>query len=383
MDHMIITPMRSCPVCGIRSGKAFGKTTYALFDDLDISGTKTLVCCNGCGMVYDDVTFTEQELHKYYRFNEHCTISSIGGGGSISNDNNERYDRIIDLLDPDCDELVIDYGCGQGGFVARCRQRGLRSVGIETSAKRREVACSSDLPVYESMDAFIAANKGFTVHSVVFSHVLEHLINPINLVYTVKQYVEDSLIYIEVPDADSYLSERNVRWGEMYFEHVCHFRKNHLQELARRLGIEIIKERIVSFSKYLKDTRCLYILGRFSGTLNNHNEPNMTDVHPISTLPSLSVKPTHDDSPLALWGVSQYTMLLLGSCNELAGRINRLFDASPAKIGRSINGIIIEPSENLGTLSKDFYLLIPKSYFLPQMLTQLSTTGFRGTVQIV
>ena len=382
MKDTIFTPLSPCPVCEKRSGTALGQITYALFNDLDIPGTKTLMGCSECGMIYDDVAFTEEQLQEYYRRNEHYAVASMGGGG-VSEDNNERYDRIIDGLNPDQDDLILDYGCGQGGFVIRCCQRGLKAVGIEPSTKSRKFARSSGIQVYESMDAFITENQAGSVRMVVFSHVLEHVINPMHLVRMSKHYAEDALIYIEVPDADSYLSPRSVRWEEMYFEHLCHFRKEHLQELARRSGIKIIKEERIGFSKYLEDTRCLVLLGRFSGRLNETNEFNMADVYPILTLPSLSVKLIPDDRPLALWGVSQYAMLLLGSCPELKGRVNRLFDASPAKIGRSINGIIIESSENLWTLSDDVNLLIPKSKFLTQMRNQLLESGFMGTVRVI
>ncbi|PKN64696.1 MAG: hypothetical protein CVU52_11430, partial [Deltaproteobacteria bacterium HGW-Deltaproteobacteria-10] len=73
-----------------------GKLNYALFDDLDMPGVKTLIGCNRCGMLYDDVAFTEDQLQEYYRRNEHYAASFLGGTGSPSEDNNRRYDRVID-----------------------------------------------------------------------------------------------------------------------------------------------------------------------------------------------------------------------------------------------------------------------------------------------
>lgn len=374
---------RPCPVCEGREGSALAQLCYALFDDLKMPGHKTLVQCYKCGMLYDDVHFSDNQLQQYYRRNEHYAVSGIGGSGSVSKDNKARYDRIIDLLKPGSDGVILDFGCGQGGFISQCLEHGLKAVGIEPSAKSREVAKKAGLHVYRSMDAFVKNNPSWKVQAVVFSHVLEHLMNPIHPIRVFAEYANDALVYIEVPDAGSYLSPNAIRWQEMYFEHLSHFRKQNIAEFARRSGIEIKKEGETPFSSLQADVRCRFIVGRFTAKqkLIGVSAFSGYEYHPISQLPSVFIENIpQNNRPLALWGVSQYAMLLLGSCPELLCRIRRLFDVSPAKIGRSIKGIVIESSSELGTLTDDFILLIPKSLFLPQMLSLLPGTGFKGTV---
>lgn len=377
---------RPCPVCEGCEGVALAQLNYALFDDLKMSGHKTLVQCNTCGMLYDDVNFSDDQLQQYYRRNEHYAVSGIGGSGSISEDNKTRYDRILDLLAPDANGVILDFGCGQGGFISRCIEHGLKAVGIESSAKSREAAHEAGLQVHESMHAFVTVNPSCKIQAVVFSHVLEHVLNPINLIRFFAEYANDSLVYIEVPDADSYLSPKSVRWQEMYFEHLSHFQKRDIAELARRSCMEIIKEGETPFSSLQSDVCCRFIVGRFATNQKLMEESACSgyEYHQISQLPDVSVENIpQDDHPLALWGVSQYAMLLLGSCPEILYRIRRLFDASPAKIGRSIKGIVVEPSSELDTLTDDFILIIPKSIFLPQMLSLLPSTGFKGMVMEV
>src|ERR1700690_184273 len=127
--------LRACPVCNNRSGNVMGRLSYALFDDLNIPGIKTLLCCDRCGMMYDDVDFTEELLHEYYCRNEHYAASPIGGTGGLSADNRNRYDRIIDHLQPAAKGTILDVGCGQGGFVAQCLKRGFVAAGIDPSEK--------------------------------------------------------------------------------------------------------------------------------------------------------------------------------------------------------------------------------------------------------
>jgi len=373
---------RPCPVCGGKRGSVIVQLCYALFDDLDISGKKTLIECAQCGMFYDDVHFSEKQLQEYYRRNEHYASSSVGGSGGFTKDSEERYDRIINLLEPDSSGIIIDFGCGQGGFVSRCLKHGLQAVGIETSPKSLKLAQESGLCVYESLNSFINENDTTKIHAVVLSHVIEHLIDPANLVRVFAKYANGALVYIEVPDASSYLLPDAVCWHEMYFEHLSHFSERNIVEFAKRSFIDVNNNGKISFSKLQENVKCCYITGQFSlkqtqievPVFSGYGYKQVLQV-PIKSLENLM----DNDSPLGLWGVSQYAMLLLGSCEKLAMRSKRIFDSSPAKIGRSIQGIVVESSNMLGTLSEDCILLIPKSNFLQQMFGILPETGFKGT----
>lgn len=374
---------RPCPVCEGNEGSTLAQLRYALFDDLAMSGQKTLLECSQCGMLYDDVQFSDDQLQEYYRRNEHYATSSTGGSGSVSEENKARYLRIIDLLKPGSNGVILDVGCGQGGFISQCLQYGLNAVGIEPSAKSREMAQEAGLHVYESIDAYVASSPSDKVQAVVFSHVLEHLMNPMNLIRTFAKYADDASVYIEVPDAGSYISPSSIRWQEMYFEHLSHFREQNIAEFARRSSIEIKNEGEIPFSKLQKDIRCRFVVGRFAAKQKPIEIPAFSDYEydQISQFPFVSVESVIEgDRPLGLWGVSQYAMLLLGSCTELTGRVRRIFDASPAKMGRSIQGIVVESPVGLGTLSDGFILLIPKSNSLPQMRSLLLGTGFKGKV---
>jgi len=381
MDRDYI-PLRACPVCEVRSGTVLGQLTYALFDDLEIPGTKTLLRCGGCGMMYDDVAFSEEQLNEYYRRNEHYAVSNIGGTGSLSDDNCARYDRILDSLRPLSDELILDFGCGQGGFISRCLHRGFRAVGIEPTARSRAAAREAGLTVYESWNALITQNPLSKMHIVVLSHVLEHLMHPRALLQELSEYAHDAMVYVEVPDADSYLLPKEVLWQEMYFEHLSHFRKQNIADLAGRCGITIITEEKISFSALQKGIQCRSLIGRLSANRKSTGaSASPGSEHNLVSLPAVSIESfPKDGCPLSLWGVSQYAMLLLGSCPELFSRLHHLFDASPAKIGRSIRGMLVEPSDKISSLSDEYILLIPRSPSLVQMRSQLQKMGFKGQV---
>jgi len=377
------TTFRPCPVCDSHAGYVLGRLCYALFDDLDIPGEKTLTACRQCGMMYDDVAFTDDQLSGYYRMNEHYAFSGKGGTGSSSSDNNDRYDRIIDQLKPDGKDLILDYGCGQGGFLSRCRQRGLQAAGIEMSVRSREVAAASGLEVYESPEAFARINNR-RIGAVVFSHVLEHLLHPLHGLQSVARLAPaGAVFYFEVPDADAYLAGQSIHWEEMYFEHLNHFRHQSLYRLAARLPLSVIREERIEFSRDLKDVKCLMLTGQLSEPDAQEKAAETSGNFMPSAFSSLSPAPDLPDGPLAIWGMSQYAMLLLGSLPGLKERTVRLFDSSPAKKGRTIRNLPVESPDRLASLGNDITLLIPRSAYLASMLKDLKSKSFKGAIKIV
>lgn len=371
--------LRACPVCGSVNDRMLCQLNYALFDDLDLSGTKKLLCCRTCGMLYDNVDFSEQDLSRYYASNEHYAASSQGGTGSSSEDNDQRYDRIIDQLQAESNDLILDYGCGQGGFLSRCRAHGLQAAGIEKSVASRRSAMKSGHYVYESLEQFSAQHTG-QVYAVVFSHVLEHLLDPLQILRQTNGIFRKALFYLEVPDADAYLAPDEVRWNEMYFEHLNHFRRDSLYNMAANVPLDIVDQGRTTFSPELKDVACLTLLSRASNQEKKQTQTLMPNAskpfHFSLSMPLLDIP----DGPVAIWGVSQYAMLLLGTHQELKIRTRRLFDSSPGKIGRSISGIAIEPTVELSTLSDEYNLVLPRSNYSRHMRELLHKIGFKGNV---
>jgi SAM-dependent methyltransferase len=344
-----------------------GQFSYALFDDLAMSGAKTLVQCTFCGMLFDDVAFSEEQLQDYYRRNEHYAESSTGGTGGITEENKARYDRIIEELKPASGGLILDYGCGQGGFTARCLERGLHAVGIEPSEKCRKVGLEAGLEISPSMELFMEGHPKTRIQAVVISHVLEHLMIPLKTLHIIAANNPLAMVYIEVPDASSYLDPNTIRWQEMYFEHLSHFRKESIAQLALNTGIEIIKEGAIPFSQAQSDVRCRFLTGYFRNVPPDSIERMRPGDQLQIRLPEVPGKGLFTGNrPLALWGVSQYAMLLLGS-SPILSKVRRLFDGSPAKVGRKIRGVFVEHSSRISTLSQDFVLVLPNSPYRSHM----------------
>ncbi len=376
-----IETTRACPVCNHRAGYVLGRLKYSLFDDLNLSGEKTLVQCGNCSMRFDDVSFSDAQLQQYYRCNEHYAASSFGGSGGTTPANAERYDRIIDELCLPPGAVIVDFGCGQGGFVAQCRARGFNGIGIEPSRKSRELGVANDLEIYASLEDFLLCVSPEKVQAVVLSHVLEHLLSPGALLGRLVSLFPRAVMYLEVPDASAYLPPAVVRWSELYFEHLSYFDARSLSALAHQSNIKTLRQGIVSFSSALPNTTCCYLTGTMKedcGVKTQSETRSESQIFPLPPVPGSQL--LHQAGDLALWGVSQFAMLLLGS-HDFLSQVKHLFDSSPAKLGRSIGGIKIEHPDLIRDLSPNTRLILPTSPHISQMKRMLvEQLNFRGAV---
>ena len=135
--------------------------------------------------------------------------------------------------------------------------------GIEPSEKSRNTGLAAGLDIYASIAEYVAKYPKATISTVVMSHVLEHLLKPLEKLKELIRNAPEALVYIEVPDAASYLLPNAIRWHELYFEHLNHFCKHSLSSLAAQSGIEVISAESTPFSKNLADIQCLFLVGRF------------------------------------------------------------------------------------------------------------------------
>jgi SAM-dependent methyltransferase len=355
---------------------------YALFDDLDLSGSVMLVQCHECGMAYNRSILTENDYLNYYRQNEHYVQALSPGTGGFSAPERSRYKMILEQIKPyidNKDPFVVDFGCGKGGMLQwLASQHQWRSCGVEaSSACRRFIKKHQGVPVYSSLPEI--REKADVI---ILSHVLEHLFAPKKILDELSKLCnKNAIIYVEVPKAQEYLGIP-VQWQQLYFEHINHFGIQSLHRLLESCSFNVLTEIDLHFFPNDPTTPIsLVFLAR--RTLNNNQYDgfeNTISVKRTNPFLHLIEKINSNSKQISIWGISQYTQLLLGTYPILKKRIRYLFDSSPAKIGRTIRGIIIDSPDKLSSLSKDDLLLIPKGRFATEMLQELNRVNFEGEI---
>jgi len=74
-------------------------------------------------------------------------------------------------------ELVLDVGCGAGGFIHELRSKGVHSYGIELDQVARDFLASEDLGVWQNLTEMPESTR-IDIKVVTMFHVLEHIRDP-------------------------------------------------------------------------------------------------------------------------------------------------------------------------------------------------------------
>lgn len=376
--------MRSCPACTHSLFALIKDIRYCLFDDLHIPGDVAIVQCKRCGMIYNHSSLDENDYNKYYQKNEYYLAAQTPGSGGFSQKEQERYQAIYSLLESKgiaLNDKVVDFGCGKGGLLRFLGQKGHHELfGVESSDQCRNfLNTCAGITCYQSCSDFKD-----TADVVILSHVLEHLYNPESTLKQLREMCHSSTtLYIEVPLVSDYLGA-TVDWQQLYFEHINHFDLQSLKALVHQCGFVMTDHDIAPFfidnSSSPLSIRCVVEKSKVV------TEPfgDITLLNTISENPSAEVIGVILQLPgqISLWGMSQYAQLLLGCYPSLLDRVRFLFDSSPAKIGRSINGIkIVHPNE-IKVLGKDDIVMIPEGSYVDEMSSFLKRKGFSGIIMV-
>ncbi len=227
-----------CPACG-------GKQTHVL-QSFALSGRLpqfTIWRCLGCGLGRTDPPPTDP-----------YSIEAALGDVPLDHET-ARPDSIENLsASPWAEEIarvllvervpteVLDIGCGEGDLVAILRERGFLASGIELRPRAVRLARQlRKLPVeIGSIDSFLQ-NPRF-VGTIVLSHVLEHLPNPLEAIQALAQYT--TALVVAVPNS---LSVRAlVEWanspGAFAYaphEHVWQMTPKAVARLYQRAGLRV------------------------------------------------------------------------------------------------------------------------------------------------
>lgn len=271
----------ACPVCGESDAKPLhdGLTdrVFAV-----APGTWTLKCCVACGSGYLDPRPTRASISDAYEgyythaASDHPLVRPIGWIRSTlyaalkgyensiwgtQREHAARWGRwLIPLFPPlrtaadaECRHLpavpahgglLLDVGCGNGGFLVLARQAGWSVEGLDFDATAVATARSRDLPVtLGGIDALSAHHERYDV--ITLSHVIEHVHDPVSFMRQLFDLMKPGgQLWIETPNLAS--------WGSNYFgknwrgleppRHLVLFNRSSLIRLLASTGFRSIKQ---------------------------------------------------------------------------------------------------------------------------------------------
>lgn len=125
------------------------------------------------------------------------------------------------------ENLVVDIGCGKGGFVELLREKGVNAIGYDNAYQ------GSSSYIRKSFFSVDTHDQGDLL---TLRHVLEHISSPwkfLDGIAAANGY--QGLLYVEVPDLEWILEHR--AYFDLFHEHVNYFRAD---DFLRRFGDGVI-----------------------------------------------------------------------------------------------------------------------------------------------
>lgn len=385
--------IRPCPVCGCGSGRDLGRLTFTTFDDSPLKGDFRVVTCPACGLGFYDAALNGAEVEEYYRRNSYYAAAATPGGGGSSLCDQAHYREIISrlraFLPAQFDGPVFDVGCARGGLLKELAAAGFsRLYGVDPlpdSVRRvrglglaAEAATGDSLPFLEIAPELI-----------IFSHVLEHALHPGRMLAEARRRLAPGgRLYVEVPDAAAY--PRDIPFQELYLEHLNHFTAPSLGRLLHRNGFRPLALAGAIFN--LDRGRKLPVLWALAeasddGGTGPAEEPAGDGAlaaylawsrgHPLS---GFLEKLAGAGRPCWVWGLSQLTMLLLGSSPLGRADLAGFIDADPGKAARTIGGRQIEGPEALRGRPPREGLFLASWAYEAEMRRRAAEINFQGPI---
>lgn len=150
-------------------------------------------------------------------------------------------------------ECLLDIGCGPGFLLNEANKRAIYTVGIEPSISLVKYARENfNVRVFRGyLDKDVVKRIKIKFDAIVISHVIEHIVNPINFLYLVSKLLKrGGVLYIETPNIESWLafSEKEDFTFLTPPEHVYLYSKKGITRLVQKLNDKFILRKISTYS---------------------------------------------------------------------------------------------------------------------------------------
>ena len=144
---------------------------------------------------------------------------------------------------------LLDIGAGTGDFLAVAKSDGWQTVGIEPSAKAKEIAIKKGVNFAQDL----ASLESNSYDIITMWHVLEHVPNLEEYISELKRLIKPSgTIIIAVPNFKSYDAKY---YGEFWAafdvpRHLWHFSKTAIQKLFAKENLKLVEVLPMKFDSF-------------------------------------------------------------------------------------------------------------------------------------
>lgn len=269
---------KQCPACG-----SDGTVLYSDLEDIVFRcapGKWAMKCCANCNSGFLDPRPTERSISRAYEIyythggkEETFASKVVQESGLLKKAINGRLNSVYGLKrapaskilgkmltaipfvqsafdplgrslhkPPQPGATLLDFGCGDGRFMAFAREMGWNPIGVDFDEKALAAAHALNLDVRHGGFEALLPHERFD--AITMSHVIEHMHHPIDVLQKCYELLNaDGIFCIETPNFDAY---GRLRFGNFWRgleapRHLIIFTENSLIEALRHAKFSDIK----------------------------------------------------------------------------------------------------------------------------------------------
>ena len=247
--------------------------------------------------------------------------------------------------------LVVDVGCGKGGFVEMLRGKGINAVGYDNAYQ------GSSPYIRKSFFSVESHDKGDLL---ILRHVLEHIPSPWQFLAGIAEANDHrGLLYIEVPDLEWILAHR--AYFDLFHEHVNYFR---LDDFSRRFDDGVVFQSKSFGGQYLSVIINLELVrGSGESSVPGKLDPDLQrSFDKLSEYEDKTYAKLADIHEIVIWGAAAKGVVFASKAPlAIKSKIAYAIDINPSKQSHfmPISGVeVLDPATGVSRLGPSSLVVI-------------------------
>ncbi len=231
------------------------------------------------GVLKTQPDLDEKTLKKYYDSSQYSSHNNIGGFIGFLYSLSARimlgFKFRVLAKHINKESLIVDFGCGTGGFMSSLKKKKYNVVGVDSNKKARDKCLEKKLTTFKSIKDFKE-----NIDVITFWHSFEHVSNPNEILNQIINQSKNNLtVVVALPNYRSFDAKHYGSFWAAYDvpRHRFHYSQIGIKNLMKSHGFECSKTKpmfldafyISIMSEKYKKSKLSFVKGIMVGLISN------------------------------------------------------------------------------------------------------------------